>query len=1644
TAPTATDNCEGTITGTTTDPTSYTEQGTYTVTWTYDDGNGNTSTQTQNVVIDDVIPPTVSCQDITVSLINGSVNISPLQIDNGSFDNCSDVTMTVSPNSFDCSNLGSNVVTLTVTDVVGNTSSCTATVTVQDNQAPDVVCISPSSLILDLDPVTGQAIINVDQIDNGSTDFCGIATRSLSKTTFTCTDAGENTVTLTVVDVNGNSSTCSTVVVVNPPTITTGSITGIVVNPLPDNPEPPSDLIEVTSCPGGVAVPKDVQLNFDLTGSNIIPSNISSWQISNDEGATWNDVAGTAGQTTITLVGLTSTTLVRATILSGNCTSISPYALIRFLPADDPPIIESVSNTEICLGESVDIVATSFFEYGGQFGGGGYFNEANPEGWLVDGVEFLPAAANNTNLPNWFETNGPRIFGGIRYDTNDGSKFAIANGAITTTLETPIFSTIGMSASEAIIEFYQAYYFCDGAFGTIELSLDGGATYDIVLNTDQFDDLSSGNNSGFSVLSNSGSCGGNNNGQQPTTDPLQFASIDLSAYLNQPSLRIRFTYNGENSYTCEEASFPPGEGNTCNSIPSNFDVHSAWVIDDVGFPFAPIDEVLEWTDENGGVIAIGNDVSVTPITPGVREFGVTALVNGCRADTDDGTEFITINTSLAYAGKDFTPISGECGQSSIQLMAYDNTISALDNYNNNVWEPGLYIYPGQSYDHDNDPNTPDLVAGNYDGTGVAGTWSIQSANTLSCGNSAVFSSNTDPRAVFTADEGTYVLRWTLENGCFDEISVTINSCDQINFDGDDDYITFRNNYSLNNNFTVETWIKPNSINGYSTVFSKKLASVNNSGYDLSINNGQVLFNWYSNSGNGTIASNANINTDRWYHLALSYDGATYRLFIDGIDIGTQSGVPTSPNVVSANVECILGAMDNAAGPSNNTINNFHGWIDEVRIWNTALQVTQIREMMNQRIQENGGAVQGLALSLNVPGLNWADLEGYYRMDRGCGNLIPVKGVAGRLTNITTNQELTAPLPYTSRIDGQDWATDNTWTHFNVWDAPNSIGIDGTTPIDWNIVQTSHDILSGDKNITVLGLISDNVNKELTIRDPFTPNDETNAGQFLRITRYLRLDGIIDLVGESQLVQDENSILDNASLGKLERDQQGTTNLYNYNYWSSPVTSQGANNNSPYSVNSVLRDGTNTNAANLQSINWIGGYDAVPTSPISLPSYWIWSYENYLEDTYSAWNPIGPNGSLSPGLAFTMKGSGASSTYQNYVFTGKPNNGTITNIISSGNQVLAGNPYPSAIDANEFIKDNLPAYASDANPGTSGSIDGSLYFWEHYVSNVTHILEEYEGGYAVYTLAGGVQAVSPPLVSGEGTPTLTPNRYIPVAQGFFVTSSPEGGNVTFNNDQRIFVTEGSGNSQFFRNQQSSSNNAMQDIETIKRLRFDYQAADGFVRHLLLAFTENDVATDGFDYGYDAEMTDILPNDIGFGIEDKTYVIQGVGMFNNSLIYPLNLFANMTGTVSLSLTEIENFENTPNVYVFDSLLDSYTLMNESSFELTLNEGSYINRFYIVFEDQNSLGIEDVEKNKLSIRFLSTTRDILITSKLVDAINKVELLSITGQKLYSFSKNEFELNHISQSIRIAAPNISDAVYIVKCYTDTDTYNKKILIKH
>lgn len=213
--PTTSDNC-GVATivndfNNTSDASSIYPVGNTTVTWTVTDIHGNSSTCSQVVTVEDNEAPSAVCQNLIVSLdASGQVQINAADINDGSDDACGIANMTVSPSDFNCTNVGPNTVTLTVTDIHGNSSTCSATVTVEDNTAPTAVC---KSISVSLD---NSGIVSIDEYDvnDGSSDACGIASMSVSPSSFDCSHIGPNTVTLTVVDANGNSSTCSAIVTV--------------------------------------------------------------------------------------------------------------------------------------------------------------------------------------------------------------------------------------------------------------------------------------------------------------------------------------------------------------------------------------------------------------------------------------------------------------------------------------------------------------------------------------------------------------------------------------------------------------------------------------------------------------------------------------------------------------------------------------------------------------------------------------------------------------------------------------------------------------------------------------------------------------------------------------------------------------------------------------------------------------------------------------------------------------------------------------------------------------------------------------------------------------------------------------------------------------------------------------------------------------------------------------------------------------------------------------------------------------------------------------------------------------------------------------------------------------------------------------
>ncbi len=233
------------------------------------DKSGNESFCLSNVSIKDEIPPTANCKENYTVQLNkfGIVTINAQELDNGSRDNCGALSFEFSDgyteNTFSCGGLDASVVlTLVVIDKSGNDRSCKTTVLFEDNVGPFARCKNPTIYLDD----NGQATIDVDQINDNSADPCGLAEMTLDKTTVSCSD---NTVKLTVRDVNGNESSCTATV-----------ITLDEIPPVPDVTDLPDITAECSTtvtaptatdnCGGTITATTNDPLSYSSQGTHII------------------------------------------------------------------------------------------------------------------------------------------------------------------------------------------------------------------------------------------------------------------------------------------------------------------------------------------------------------------------------------------------------------------------------------------------------------------------------------------------------------------------------------------------------------------------------------------------------------------------------------------------------------------------------------------------------------------------------------------------------------------------------------------------------------------------------------------------------------------------------------------------------------------------------------------------------------------------------------------------------------------------------------------------------------------------------------------------------------------------------------------------------------------------------------------------------------------------------------------------------------------------------------------------------------------------------------------------------------------------------------------------------------------------------
>jgi hypothetical protein len=133
------------------------------------------------------------------------------------------------------------------------------------------------------------------------------------------------------------------------------------------------------------------------------------------------------------------------------------------------------------------------------------------------------------------------------------------------------------------------------------------------------------------------------------------------------------------------------------------------------------------------------------------------------------------------------------------------------------------------------------------------------------------------------------------------------------FDGSGDELTIANNAAFNLSsgaWTVEAWVYPTAFSGYNTIISARLAI-----WEIGVNTGTP--NLYFYNGGLTTTSNT-LTRNAWNHVAVSSNGTTISLFINGV-LGAT--VATSPGSTASTV--YIG--------SANGIQLFTGYISNLRV-----------------------------------------------------------------------------------------------------------------------------------------------------------------------------------------------------------------------------------------------------------------------------------------------------------------------------------------------------------------------------------------------------------------------------------------------------------------------------------------------------------------------------------------------------------------------------------------------------------------------------------------------------------------------------------------------------------------------------------------
>ncbi|MDI9310487.1 MAG: GEVED domain-containing protein [Limnohabitans sp.] len=448
-----------------------------------------------------------------------------------------------------------------------------------------------------------------------------------------------------------------------------------------------------------------------------------------------------------------------------------------------------------------------------------------------------------------------------------------------------------------------------------------------------------------------------------------------------------------------------------------------------------------------------------------------------------------------------------------------------------------------------------------------------------------------------------------------------------------------------------------------------------------------------------------------------------------------------------------------------------------------------------------------------------------------------------------------------------------------------------------------------------------------------------------------------------------------------------------------------------------------------------------TSPSQGPKYhWNTTVANP-RGGLGNWNAA--SGIMTPAKGYIIRGSnafGMSATAINTTFTGTPNNGNITIPATRGNMLttnvgpsltysnsglnawddnwnLVGNPYPSAINALQFLSDN------------STELMGTVRLWRH-LNTPAPIPSPF---YQDFTYNYNSSDYFTLNFTGPTTPGAS--EIIKTGQAFMVQRKEgeqdlTGINVIFNNTMRRDGTTILGNDNFFRAANSYSNNVPERHRVWVDIVDDTNLSS---ETTLLGYVEG--ATTGWDDNFDATIG--ITGDIGiysFANTEKCIIQGRPAPFSIYDEVPMGINVHTNGSYHIAIKAVDGLflDNNQKVYLEDKQQNIIHDLTANPYRFTSRPGTFNDRFVLRYREP-ALNNTNFELEN-SVRVFATNH--IKVNSTIEKIKDIVVYDVIGKKL--IDKKDVDLNEI----QIQELNPTTNVLLVKVTLESGAIiTKKVL---